>query len=66
MKFVRVLNQGPEFLRFLSSSGLAVGVVGAVVSNISEAGTVRVELDGRSIDLGYSAADKLLVEPLRS
>ena len=66
MKFVRVLNQGPEFLRFLSRSGLAVGVVGAVVSNIAEAGTVRVELDGRPIDLGYSAADKLLVEPIRS
>jgi DtxR family Mn-dependent transcriptional regulator len=66
VRFVRVLNQGPEFLRFLSGSGLAVGVVGAVVSNISEAGTVRVELDGRAIDLGYSAADKLLVEPVRS
>jgi DtxR family transcriptional regulator, Mn-dependent transcriptional regulator len=36
VKFVRVLNQGPEFLRFLSRSGLAVGVVGAVVSNIAE------------------------------
>ena len=66
VKFVRVLNQGPEFLRFLSSWGLAVGIVGSVVSNISEAGTVRVDLDGRTIDLGYSAADKLLVEPVRS
>lgn len=66
VKLVRVMNQGPEFLRFLSRSGLAVGVVGAVVSNIAEAGTVRVDLDGRAIDLGYSAADKLLVEPVRS
>ena len=66
VKLVRVMNQGPEFLRFLSRSGLAVGVVGTVVSNIAEAGTVRVDLDGRAIDLGYSAADKLLVEPVRS
>jgi DtxR family Mn-dependent transcriptional regulator len=65
VKLVRVLNQGPEFLRFLSGSGLTVGVVGRIASNTPEAGIVCLRLDDRTIDLGYSAAEKLLVERMR-
>jgi DtxR family transcriptional regulator, Mn-dependent transcriptional regulator len=64
VKLVRVLNHGPDFLRFLSDSGLAVGVVATVASNSAEAGTVHVKLNGRPVTLGYPAAEKLLVERL--
>jgi DtxR family transcriptional regulator, Mn-dependent transcriptional regulator len=62
VKFVRVIDQGPEFLRFLSGSGFAVGLVATVESNSPEAGIVRVRADGQMFDLGYPAAEKLLVE----
>ena len=64
VKFVRVLDQGPEFLRFLSGSGFDVGLIGNVVSNSADAGIVRITVNRRVIDLGYPAAEKLLVEPL--
>jgi DtxR family Mn-dependent transcriptional regulator len=64
VKLVRVINQGPEFLRFLSKLGISVGAVGTVASNTPEAGIVRLNLGGRMVDFGYSAADQLLVEPL--
>jgi DtxR family Mn-dependent transcriptional regulator len=62
VKVVRVIDQGSEFLRFLSGSGISVGAVAAVESNMPEAGIVRLSFNGRRVDLGYSAADKLLVE----
>ncbi len=65
VKFVRVIDQGAEFLRFLSGSGFSVGIVGTITSNSADAGIVRVKLDGRSLDLGYPAAAKLLVERLK-
>ncbi len=66
VKFVRVLNQGPEFLRFLSNCGITIGAVGRLMTNTPEAGIVRLKLDGCAIDLGYPAAEKLLVQPRRS
>ena len=60
-----MINQAPEFLRFLSASGIAVGSVATVVSNTPEAGIVRLDLGRRTVDLGYSAAGQLLVEPIK-
>ncbi len=65
IKIGRVINQAPEFLRFLSASGIAVGSVATVVSNAPEAGIVRLDLGRRTVDLGYSAAEQLLVEPVK-
>jgi DtxR family transcriptional regulator, Mn-dependent transcriptional regulator len=62
IKIGRVINQAPGFLRFLSSSGVSVGAVATVVSNTPDAGIVRLDLGRRTVDLGYSAADQLLVE----
>ena len=64
VKFVRVVNQGAAFLRFLSQTGFEVGMIGTIAANNADAGIVRVTVDGRPIDLGYPAAEKLLVEPL--
>jgi DtxR family transcriptional regulator, Mn-dependent transcriptional regulator len=66
IKLVRVIDQGPDFLRFLSNSGVTIGAVGTIVSNTPEAGIVRLKLESRAIDLGYPAAEKLLVRPYRS
>ena len=56
-----VIDQSPEFLRFLSGSGLPLGATGQVMANGAEAGIVTVEVDGRETTLGRAAAEKILV-----
>lgn len=60
-RLLRVLDQSPEFLRYLSSSGLLLETEGEVVANCEEAGIVSVLIDGRETTLGRVAAAKLLV-----
>ena len=57
----RVLDQAPEFLRFLTESGLPLGTQGHIVSNRPEAGIVTVRVSGQETPLGREAACKLLV-----
>jgi DtxR family Mn-dependent transcriptional regulator len=57
----RVIDQSPEFLRFLSSSGLPLGVSGTIVANRAEAGIVTIRVDGHDTSLGRAAAEKILV-----
>jgi DtxR family Mn-dependent transcriptional regulator len=57
----RVLDQSPEFLRFLSESGICLGTRGRVVANRVEAGVVGVSIDGQETTLGRAAAEKVLV-----
>ena len=57
----RVIDQSPEFLRFLSSSGLPLGVSGTIVANRAEAGIVTIQVDGHETSLGRAAAEKILV-----
>jgi DtxR family transcriptional regulator, Mn-dependent transcriptional regulator len=60
----RVVDQTPEFLRFLTRSGLALGTVGQVAENHPEAGTVTLAVDSRRTTFGYEAASNLLVSPV--
>lgn len=60
-RIARVIDQSPEFLRFLSSSGLPLGAVGRVVANRAEAGIVSISVDGVQTTLGRAAAEKILV-----
>lgn len=60
-RLARVIDQSPEFLRFLSNSGLLLGVSGHIVANTPEAGVVTVSVDGQETTLGQAAAEKLLV-----
>jgi DtxR family Mn-dependent transcriptional regulator len=62
-RFVRVLDQTPEFLRFLSESKLTLGSCGEVTSNRPESGAITVSIGGQSTTLGREAATKLLVAP---
>jgi DtxR family Mn-dependent transcriptional regulator len=64
----RVIDQSPEFLRFLSSSGLTLGTRGKLLANHVEAGTVTLETATsesgnatRQTTLGREAAAKILV-----
>jgi DtxR family Mn-dependent transcriptional regulator len=57
----RVVDQSPDFLRYLSSSGLVLGASGAVVANLAEAGIVTVKVSGQTMSLGREAAEKILV-----
>jgi DtxR family Mn-dependent transcriptional regulator len=60
-ELTRVLDQSPEFLRFLSSSGITLNAAGVVVASSPEAGTITVKVAEQSTSLGRSAAEKLLV-----
>jgi DtxR family Mn-dependent transcriptional regulator len=60
-KLIRVLDQSPEFLRYLSESGLSLGAVGKIVANRDAAGVVVVSVDGCETTLAHSAAEKLQV-----
>jgi DtxR family Mn-dependent transcriptional regulator len=60
----RVVDQSPEFLRYLSSAGLALATVGDVVANRTDAGIVTVRIGDREVTLGREPAAKLLVTKL--
>jgi DtxR family Mn-dependent transcriptional regulator len=60
-RLVRVLDQSPEFLRFLTESNLSLGAQGLVVSNRTEAGVITIAVGGRELTLGCPAAAKILV-----
>jgi DtxR family Mn-dependent transcriptional regulator len=62
VRIVQVLQQGSEFLRYLSEAGLEIGGIGRVDSNDAQAGVVQLNLAGRNIPIGRTAAEQLLVE----
>jgi len=61
-RLVRVVDQSPEFLRYLTSSGLLLGTEGTIQANSQEAATVTVAVEGKSTSLGHEAAAKVLVQ----
>jgi DtxR family transcriptional regulator, Mn-dependent transcriptional regulator len=60
-RLARVIDQSPEFLRYLSEAGLPLGAVGRVTANRAEAGIVTVNVAGQDTTLGRQAAEKILV-----
>ena len=60
-RIIRVIDQSPDFLRYLTETGLKLDASGTVVANRSESGTVTVEVSGRSTTLAHAVADRLLV-----
>lgn len=61
IQLARVLDQSPEFLRYLSSAGLPLGARGEVVARHQEAGVVTIRVAEGETTLGLDAAEKLLV-----
>jgi DtxR family transcriptional regulator, Mn-dependent transcriptional regulator len=60
-RLARVLDQSPEFLRYLTECGLTLGTIGEVERNPDGAGLIRVRVAGRSLSLALDAAGKLAV-----
>lgn len=59
--FERVLDQSPEFLRYLGDSGLEIGSSAVVVENHPYSGALVIRAGKRQVTLGREAADKVLV-----
>ncbi len=64
VRFARVIDQEAEFLRYLTGAGIEVGTVGTVTENNMSAGTVTTTIGRKSISMGHSAAEKILVETI--
>jgi DtxR family Mn-dependent transcriptional regulator len=60
-RVVRVLDQSPDFLRYLTETGLKLDAAGTVLVNRRESGTITVEVAGHETTLAHSIADQLLV-----
>jgi DtxR family Mn-dependent transcriptional regulator len=60
-RVVRVIDQDPAFLRYLSECGLELHAPGELLENRPEAGALVCKLGGRSVALGLAAAGKVLV-----
>jgi DtxR family Mn-dependent transcriptional regulator len=64
-RVTRVLNQSPDFLRFVEREGLMPGAAVVVMARESQAETVRIRAEqGTPSSLGLAAAAKILVQPL--
>jgi DtxR family Mn-dependent transcriptional regulator len=61
-RLVRVVDQDPAFLRYLSECGLDLGSTGRLVENRPEASALVVEAGCQSLALGHEVAEKILVE----
>jgi len=62
VRCARVMNQNPEFLRFLTDAGLEVGAEALVRDNNPEAGVVEVRVGTQNTSMAHHAAEQLLVE----
>ncbi len=60
-KVVRVVDQDPAFLRYLTECGLDLNVIGELAENRPESGAIIVRVEARSVALGLEAAGKVLV-----
>jgi len=58
---VRVLDQSPEFLRYLSDRGLSLGTQGVVQENCDSGGIVTVTINENATTISREVAEKLLV-----
>jgi DtxR family Mn-dependent transcriptional regulator len=61
-RVVRVVDQDPAFLRYLTECGLDLHAAGRVVENRPEAGALVFQIRDRTVALGHAAAGKVLVE----
>ncbi|MHB8862534.1 MAG: metal-dependent transcriptional regulator [Pirellulaceae bacterium] len=60
-RLVRVLDQSPEFLRYLSERQLALGAIGTLVGCEPAADVLTVQINHHESTLSATAAGKLLV-----
>jgi len=63
-KITRVVDQSPEFLRFLTNAGLALDALGTTIAKKQEAGLLVVRVGEQETSLGMPAAGKIQVVEL--
>jgi len=61
VRFTRVVNQGNEFLRHLSESGLEIGGEGRVTENNEQTGIVTTEIGSKPLSMSREAAGTIRV-----
>ncbi|MDA1018311.1 MAG: metal-dependent transcriptional regulator [Planctomycetota bacterium] len=66
VRFVRVVNQGPELLRYLSEAGFELGGEAVLRDNNIDAGIISVEVNGQALALGREAAASIRVLKLQA
>jgi DtxR family Mn-dependent transcriptional regulator len=62
-RVVRVVEQNPAFLRYLSECGLDLNATGELLENRPESGALVFRLRERAVALGHAAAAQVLVVP---
>lgn len=62
VRFVRVVNQGSAFLRYLSDAGFEIGGHGTVTENNAETGILTTEIAGQPMSIAREAAETIRVE----
>jgi DtxR family Mn-dependent transcriptional regulator len=60
-RVARVVDQSPEFLRYLTESGLEIGAQGSLVANEPSQENVTIQLAGKNHTLARDVATKLMV-----
>ena len=60
-RVVRVVDQDPAFLRYLTECGLDLKAGGELVENRPEAGALVFRIRDRTVALGHTAAAKVIV-----
>jgi DtxR family Mn-dependent transcriptional regulator len=60
-RVVRVVDQDPAFLRYLTECGLDLNATGELIENRPESGALVFRLRDRTVALGHAAASKVLV-----
>lgn len=66
LRVTRVLDQDPEFLRFVQAEGIGPGSALTLQSRSRAGDAVVLLIDGRPLTIGSATAGKILVEPLPS
>ena len=62
----RVLDQSPDFLRYLTDGKLLIGTKASVVENHRSAGVITVRIDDRDLSMSREVARNILVHEAKS
>jgi DtxR family transcriptional regulator, Mn-dependent transcriptional regulator len=60
-RVARVIDQSPEFLRYLSQAGLEIGAQGSLITNDAGHGSMTIRIADENKTLSREAAGKLMV-----
>ncbi|MCA9098626.1 MAG: metal-dependent transcriptional regulator, partial [Planctomycetaceae bacterium] len=62
----RVLDQSPDFLRYLTEGGVLIGTTAVVVDNHRSAGVITVRIGDRNLSMSREVARNIIVHENKS